>query len=150
MKLGILTLVPYDNYGGILQGYALQTVLERMGHDVTIMRTKLYNWVSLKNKILRFVWWVKDRYVKRKAGISCLVPGTYLDYRVARIKPFIDKHIHFTREFSSTRDLYRFQDKSQYDGFVVGSDQTWRPCLSPDLYHMFCDFLPASSHTIVR
>ena len=41
MKLGILTLVPYDNYGGILQGYALQTVLERMGHDVTIMRTKL-------------------------------------------------------------------------------------------------------------
>lgn len=148
MKLGILTLVPYDNYGGILQGYALQTMLERMGHDVTIMRTKLYNWVSLKNKILRFVWWVKDRYVKRKAGISCLVPGTYLDYRVARIKPFIDKHIHFTREFSSTRDLYRFQDKSQYDGFVVGSDQTWRPCLSPDLYHMFCDFLPASSHKL--
>lgn len=148
MKLGILTLVPYDNYGGILQGYALQTVLERMGHDVTIMRTKLYNWVSLKNKILRFVWWVKDRYVKRKAGISCLVPGTYLDYRVARIKPFIDKHIHFTREFSSTRDLYHFQNKSQYDGFVVGSDQTWRPCLSPDLYHMFCDFLPASSHKL--
>lgn len=148
MKLGILTLVPYDNYGGILQGYALQTVLERMGHDVTIMRTKLYNWVSLKNKILRFVWWVKDRYVKRKAGISCLVPGTYLDYRVARIKPFIDKHIHFTREFSSTRDLYRFQDKSQYDGFVVGSDQTWRPCLSPDLYHMFCDFLPSSSRKL--
>lgn len=148
MKLGILTLVPYDNYGGILQGYALQTVLERMGHDVTIMRTKLYNWVSLKNKILRFVWWVKDRYVKRKAGISCLVPGTYLDYRVARIKPFIDKHIHFTREFSSTSDLYHFQDKSQYDGFVVGSDQTWRPCLSPDLYHMFCDFLPASSHKL--
>lgn len=148
MKLGILTLVPYDNYGGILQGYALQTVLERMGHDVTIMRTKLYNWVSLKNKILRFVWWVKDRYVKRKAGISCLVPGTYLDYRVARIKPFIDMHIHFTREFSSTSDLYRFQDKSQYDGFVVGSDQTWRPCLSPDLYHMFCDFLPASSHKL--
>lgn len=148
MKLGILTLIPYDNYGGILQGYALQTVLERMGHDVTIMRTKLYNWVSLKNKILRFVWWVKDRYVKRKAGISCLVPGTYLDYRVARIKPFIDKHIHFTREFSSTRDLYRFQDKSQYDGFVVGSDQTWRPCLSPDLYHMFCNFLPASSHKL--
>lgn len=50
MKLGILTLVPYDNYGGILQGYALQTVLERMGHDVTIMRTKLYNWVSLKTR----------------------------------------------------------------------------------------------------
>ena len=33
MKIGILTLVPYDNYGGILQGFALQTVLTRLGHD---------------------------------------------------------------------------------------------------------------------
>lgn len=148
MKLGILTLVPYDNYGGILQGYALQTVLGRMGHDVTIMRTKLYNWMSLKDKILRLVWWIKDRYVQRKAGTSCLIPGTYLDYRVARIKPFIDKHIHFTREFSSTKDLSSFQEKEKYDGFVVGSDQTWRPCLSPDLYHMFCDFLPADSEKL--
>lgn len=145
MKLGILTLVPYDNYGGILQGYALQTVLERMGHDVTIMRTKLYNWAPLKKKIMRIVWWVKDRYVYRKHGMSCLVPGTYLNYRVARIKPFIDKHINFTREFSSTKDLFTFQEQHRYDGFVVGSDQTWRPCLSPDLYHMFCDFLPADS-----
>ena len=145
MKLGILTLVPYDNYGGILQGYALQTVLERMGHDVTIMRTKLYNWAPLKKRIMRILWWVKDRFVERKKGMSCLVPGTYLNYRVARIKPFIDKHINFTREFSSTRDLFSFQEKERYDGFVVGSDQTWRPCLSPDLYHMFCDFLPADS-----
>lgn len=145
MKLGILTLVPYDNYGGILQGYALQTVLERMGHDVAIMRTKLYNWVPMKKRIMRIVWWVKDRFVERKKGMSCLVPGTYLNYRVARIKPFIDKHINLTREFSSTRDLFSFQEKEGYDGFVVGSDQTWRPCLSPDLYHMFCDFLPADS-----
>ena len=40
MKIGILTLVPYDNYGGILQGYALQTVLERLGHKVFIMNTE--------------------------------------------------------------------------------------------------------------
>ena len=44
MKIGILTLVPYDNYGGILQGYALQTILQRNGHDVHILRTKLYNY----------------------------------------------------------------------------------------------------------
>ena len=145
MKLGILTLVPYDNYGGILQGYALQTVLERMGHDVTILRTKLYNWISLKDKVIRFVYWFKDRYVLRKPGVSCLIPGTYLDYRVERIKPFIAKNIHFTREFTSTKDLYQFQEDEHYDGFVVGSDQTWRPSLSPDLYHMFCDFLPVDS-----
>ena len=34
MKIAILTLPLHTNYGGILQAYALQTVLERMGHEV--------------------------------------------------------------------------------------------------------------------
>ena len=34
MRIGILTLPLHTNYGGILQAYALQTVLERMGHEV--------------------------------------------------------------------------------------------------------------------
>ena len=36
MKIGILTLTLHTNYGGILQAYALQTVLERMGHEVEV------------------------------------------------------------------------------------------------------------------
>ena len=37
MRIGILTLPLHTNYGGILQAYALQTVLERMGHEVEII-----------------------------------------------------------------------------------------------------------------
>ena len=37
MRIGILTLPLHTNYGGILQAYALQTVLERMGHEVTLI-----------------------------------------------------------------------------------------------------------------
>ena len=37
MKIGILTLALHTNYGGILQAYALQTVLKRMGHDVEVL-----------------------------------------------------------------------------------------------------------------
>lgn len=36
MRIGILTLPLHTNYGGILQAYALQTVLERMGHEVVV------------------------------------------------------------------------------------------------------------------
>ena len=36
MKIGILTLPLHTNYGGILQAYALQTILERMGHEVVV------------------------------------------------------------------------------------------------------------------
>lgn len=37
MKIGILTQPLHTNYGGILQAYALQTVLERMGHEVQVL-----------------------------------------------------------------------------------------------------------------
>ena len=39
MKIEILTLPLHTNYGGILQAYALQTVLERMGHEVVVFDT---------------------------------------------------------------------------------------------------------------
>ena len=33
MKTGIVTLALKTNYGGLLQAYALQTVLKGLGHD---------------------------------------------------------------------------------------------------------------------
>lgn len=37
MKIGIVTLPIQSNYGGILQAYAMQTILERMGHSVNVI-----------------------------------------------------------------------------------------------------------------
>ena len=39
LRIGILTLPLHTNYGGILQAYALQTVLERMGHEASVITT---------------------------------------------------------------------------------------------------------------
>ena len=39
MRIGILTHQLQSNYGGILQNYALQEVLRRMGHDPITLRT---------------------------------------------------------------------------------------------------------------
>lgn len=41
MRIGILTLPLHTNYGGILQAYALQMVLERMGHEVLVFNTSI-------------------------------------------------------------------------------------------------------------
>lgn len=38
MRIAILTLPLHTNYGGILQAYALQTVLTRMGHQVEVLQ----------------------------------------------------------------------------------------------------------------
>ena len=37
MKIGILTQPLHDNYGGLLQAYALKEVLQSMGHEVIII-----------------------------------------------------------------------------------------------------------------
>ena len=37
MKVGILTLSASDNCGSLLQAYALQKVIAKMGHDVEII-----------------------------------------------------------------------------------------------------------------
>ena len=37
MKIAIITLPLQTNYGGILQAYALQFVLKKMGHEVSTL-----------------------------------------------------------------------------------------------------------------
>ena len=51
-KIAILTQPLHSNYGGILQCYALQTVLERMGCEVTVLNRR---WVAPKVTFLLFI-----------------------------------------------------------------------------------------------
>ena len=37
MKIGIITLSFNNNYGGYLQAYALQTILESLGNEVIVI-----------------------------------------------------------------------------------------------------------------
>ena len=63
MKIGIITQPLRTNYGGLLQAYALQTVLERMGHQVSILdvpyKKRLFLWkmplVLAKRLILKYL-----------------------------------------------------------------------------------------------
>ena len=47
-KIAILTQPLHSNYGGILQCYALQTVLERMGCEVTVLNRR---WVAVHTSL---------------------------------------------------------------------------------------------------
>src|SRR5690554_2292361 len=59
LKIGILTQPLHDNYGGLLQAYALKETLQSLGHEVIIINrhgghnSKLREIASkIKNKIL--------------------------------------------------------------------------------------------------
>lgn len=132
MKIGILTQPLHTNYGGILQAYALQTVLERMGHDVEV--------IAPPQTPLLLAWWKRPLSMAKRLALRCLLgrKDVVIDVnacakeRYRRLIPsqkytrqFIDAHIH-------RRVVERLEDirPDDYEAIVVGSDQIWRKSYS--------------------
>lgn len=123
MKIGILTLPLHTNYGGILQAYALQTVLESLGHEVFVVhrprRKKVILWKFplqiLKRSISRFI-------LRRDVPIFAEKEwNSNQTIKERNTKKFIDKYVH-TYCINKISDI-----KADFDVIVVGSDQIWRP-----------------------
>ena len=125
MRIGILTLPLHTNYGGILQAYALQTVLERMGHEVVVFDTPNRMPLPPLKDIPKYFL---KRIVKKQLGRNQKIFYEY--YQNKKVIPvvsqntqkFINSYIHR----KEIRDFHELNEKS-YDAIVVGSDQVWRP-----------------------
>ncbi|MCQ2106154.1 MAG: polysaccharide pyruvyl transferase family protein [Fibrobacter sp.] len=120
MKIGILTLPLHTNYGGILQAYALQTVLERLGHDVVIFNA-LEQYPNTKWKQL------PKRIVKKILGRDVVV---FKEIRQKKEAPVINEHVwKFRKNYLHEVLIDNFDDiiTMNLDAIVVGSDQVWRP-----------------------
>lgn len=147
MKIGILTQPLVNNYGGLLQAWALQRTLNQMGHQVIIIDRHS---VRRKDLILprRIASIIKtELYIllgreKRRVNLS--------EYQTNNIRkniiPFIEeRYLGISPQLYTNKALRQYVDKENFDAFVVGSDQVWRPCYSPSIGNYFLDFLPAES-----
>ncbi len=159
MKIAILTLPLNDNYGGILQCYALQTVLEGMGHQVTVLdRSWPGGGVGLVFRRLgSLAKCVVKRFVLGRKDILLMSPWSE-DYHTHKrseaeergmreIRRFVRENIHLTKPLHSSKELARCVKCGGYDGIVVGSDQVWREIYSPDIEDFFLGFLPEGDRT---
>jgi len=143
MKIGILTQPLHTNYGGILQAYALQTVLERMGHEVQVLDREQKMHV---NKY-RFPLSVAKRVVKKYIlGRKIRIFQEHYFNRTYPIisqytQPFIDKYIHYR----NVDDLSTLRP-NEYEALVVGSDQIWRPSYYSKIENAFFAFAKDWTH----
>lgn len=118
MRIGILTHPLHSNYGGILQNYALQEVLRKMGHDPITLRTgktTYYIWakITIKSILLK---------IKGKDTSMPLIPFIYKK-KQSGIESFVRNYIKTTEKvFWYTPDLI---DKYQVEALCVGSDKSW-------------------------
>lgn len=138
MKIAIMTQPLGKNYGGIMQAWALQQVLKRMGHEVvTIDRQP--DQPNMAYKAARLAYRVGMKAIgKRKAPINF---EKHLPTILQHTRSFIDQHITMSEPLYSTQQLRDHFDRENYDAVIVGSDQTWRPKYSPNIYNFFLDFL---------
>lgn len=124
MRIAIITLPLHGNYGGILQNYAMQTVLKCMGHTVETIQ---FPW-----ELHQPLWRKPLAYGKRCIKKFLLRRNTRIFYEEwsNRIKPILLQHMwRFVSDRITVRRIRHFSDirEGEYDAFVVGSDQIWRP-----------------------
>lgn len=135
LKIGILTLQLHDNYGGILQAYALKTALEQMGHQVSIINRKK-NLTGIVFKIKQLINSILGRGKNNKLELS----EEEKEIISRNTKYFIDTYIKdITEPIYSTRDLKK--TTKEFEAFIVGSDQVWRPRYSPCIENYFLNFV---------
>jgi len=124
MKIGILTHSLKNNYGGLLQNYALQVVLKQMGHEVlTVDRMKNTPFsVKIKSILKRGLRKVSGENVKLRAWTTKKEDDIINQYT----RGFVNRHISTTRTVYSSNDLENIHSEYGFDGYIVGSDQVWR------------------------
>lgn len=137
MKIGILTLPLHTNYGGILQAYALQTVLERMGHEVCLIEKK-------RKVIPSPLWKVPLVYGKRiLKNLTGQPYPIFYELKYIREEPILGQNTNlFINKYIKRKIVKDFKciKESDFDAFVVGSDQIWRPKYFPKIEDAYLAF----------
>lgn len=143
MKLGILTQQLHCNYGGLLQAWALQQVLTRMGHEAWIIRRESSRSKDL-NIIHRIISALYHNALQKIGREPVRVKLNDTQNQIIRknTNKFIEsRYTHLTPLIYTDSALKKYISSNQFDGYVVGSDQVWRPVYSPAIGNFFLDFV---------
>ena len=137
MKVGILTLPLNENYGGILQAYALSQLLQQMGHQPVLLN-RCFN----QSLVKRIVW---------EIVYALHIPPFYQEKHRLFVKGqnqigFVQKYMNRTRALHSGEALWEECRHRQIGAVIVGSDQVWRADYAVKVgYNYFLDFLPVGA-----
>lgn len=118
-KYGILTLHIALNYGAVLQTYALQTSLQRLGKEANVIdyQPKFLvdrHKINLRNSLFS----VRGLY-------NTLFRNGFLRFNHEPFESFREQYLHLSKTIVSENDLESLLQ--EYDTIVCGSDQIWNP-----------------------
>lgn len=146
MKIGVITFSnSKDNYGQILQAYALQEYLKNTGHEPFLIRYKdipQHDTTGFKpKKILKYIvnlpQYIKWYLNKYKMAMMDDEYRRSADFERRDFAGFIKKHINVT-DFFTAESIEANPPKA--DAYICGSDQIWA---GDDAYYL--SFAPEKS-----
>lgn len=145
-KIGVLTFHKISNYGAVLQGYALQQAIIKLGYQCEVIDFLFpvhrdYEMVKRALPILSASGGVEQAslstYIKIKMFLKKMLSHMLLKKQNERFSEFCDKHMIFSnKKFRNVDVLY--EQPPEYDAYVTGSDQVWNPTYShsPEPYFL--------------
>lgn len=137
MRIGILTLPLHTNYGGILQAYALQKVLQKMGHEVEVIDKPHHYDMPVWKLFFLFPQRIVGKYFfKNKDGI-------FREWVFNKKYPIISEYTepflkHYINRYETIN--YPVVEQGRYECIIVGSDQIWRRRYHKKITPVFLDY----------
>lgn len=167
MKIGIVTIIDYINYGNRLQNYAVQKVLNNLGHEAVSIKNLPYNDLTyiteglskkdiFRNKIAKvpFVpplllikkklgYFIREKKLQlvRKNSKQVVDRNAMFQLREKRFRVFNEKYIQESSFCLSEVNMHP-KELSDFDYFVAGSDQVWNPLYKRGNALYFLQFAP--------
>lgn len=134
MKIGIVTFwETSDNYGQVLQGFALQTFLNSLGHESYIIRydhngrDKYKKHKTLRRICKVLLVWPLLKYLKERRQVEkdrALTEYSQKRNEERRFDDFRNRHFQYSDViYRSLEELQKNPPKA--DAYIAGSDQIW-------------------------
>ncbi len=137
MRVAILTLPLHINYGGIMQCYALQRVLTRMGHDVKVLSKPMYGRLYFFALFRSYISYLYYKYIRKENISSKSVLYDLYQYRN------VSKNLNFFVKNNIIKYNKRKWETigSNFDAIIVGSDQVWRAAYHSNIEEYYLSFI---------
>ena len=164
MKVGIVTLSGGENYGNVLQNYAVQEVIKEMGYEAETIKndTKFGAFYKSDKKVnklspgyikLYISSQLNYRYNIKNSGkgiirtfLKCRKDAANLEkskiFRKEAFGEFYNAHIHWAKDTLDINKPWTREQVENYDYYISGSDQVWNPVYPTTSSINFLQFAP--------
>lgn len=147
-KVEVITLHRTVNYGSVLQAYATQYVLKKLGYDVEFIDyyPERLHMLGMLKRIKNKKKQLKNNIILRTIARIIILPSYIKRFYV--FKKFVKKHLNLTKKTYYTEEDLE-SDVPIADIYCTGSDQVWNVGWNEKIdYPFFLKFVPDSKKRI--